>query len=809
MEKRPRAVTPTLLVIITLLAMSAVFAGGVARPQGALAGDSVTFTQPNPISLPTTTAPSKADRYPLPITVPNSTTGTVTGVSVTLHGLSHTAAFDLDILLVGPTGRSALLMSDAGRTSDLNDATLTFSSTATTPLPETTAIANGTYQPTNYGTGDIFPSPAPGPPKGGYGTSLSTFNDVARGGVWSLYIVDDLPTAFAGDLAGGWELRLRVSLGGSSATLIFATDSPSLIQNVRTGSPYPSRITVSGMTGNIETLHVALSITHANPDDLDVLLVSPTGTGIMLMSDVGGSTDVSPVVITFDHDAASGVPDSGPLTQGRFRPTDIDTGADDAVVSPAPEHRNGQLTDLRATDPNGVWSLYVLDDRPTHDAGTINSWSIEIETNIPPTPSQLLPTEIVADAGSVREVELRASDPDTLFRSLTWSAGNLPPWASVVSPEEPDFGDPYLLRIAPTASHIGFNERAAVMVSDGVSQVEFDFQLTVVDDLVAPTVELVQLEPMNEDGWQQIRPRVQVTGIDDPGGTGVASIIYSLAGALNRDFEEIESDGFFNHTYIEGIITMTVFARDHAGNAGPISTITTKYDKTAPTMGTVGIRFPEQGGLSSTLDGTTIFVPVQGRWSATDATSGVSQYVAAIEANGTDRTAIRLTQPLQPRATLQLEPGHTYRFAAGAIDLADNQSAERLSPARELALQDDSDAASDYSTGWVTNTNGTFLGGTAHSSITTDSTVTYTFTGRSVTWLTSFGPNRGIAEVSIDGGAPVLVDTYRSFTKHRQIAFAANNLTDTQHTLVIRVTGNKNSASTAARIFIDGFATLR
>ncbi|GBF56052.1 alkaline phosphatase [Microcystis sp. 0824] len=47
------------------------------------------------------------------------------------------------------------------------------------------------------------------------------------------------------------------------------------------------------------------------PDDIDVLLVGPTGAKALLMSDVGGSDDVNNVTLTFDPTATSFLPDSG------------------------------------------------------------------------------------------------------------------------------------------------------------------------------------------------------------------------------------------------------------------------------------------------------------------------------------------------------------------------------------------------------------------------------------------------------------------------------------------------------------------
>ena len=75
-------------------------------------------------------------------------------------------------------------------------------------------------------------------------------------------------------------------------------------------SPYPSNITISGQSGVLVALTVTLnSITHTNPDDIDVLLVGPAGQDVMLMSDAGGSSNISNVTLIFDDAAATTLPD--------------------------------------------------------------------------------------------------------------------------------------------------------------------------------------------------------------------------------------------------------------------------------------------------------------------------------------------------------------------------------------------------------------------------------------------------------------------------------------------------------------------
>jgi hypothetical protein len=134
---------------------------------------------------------------------------------VTLDRISHTYPDDLDILLVAPGGQKVLLMSDAGGGTGINNVTLTFDDAAASNLPDSSAIVSGTYKPTDFTTGDAFPSPAPAGP---YGTALSVFNGLNPNGTWSLYVMDDA-AGDSGSIAGGWSLKFAYAATPASTGL--------------------------------------------------------------------------------------------------------------------------------------------------------------------------------------------------------------------------------------------------------------------------------------------------------------------------------------------------------------------------------------------------------------------------------------------------------------------------------------------------------------------------------------------------------------------------------------------------------------
>ena len=162
----------------------------------------VEFTNPAPIAIPDL---APANPYPSNIDV-SGVVGTVTKVTVTINGLSHTNPASLDFLLVGPGGQNAIIWSDAGNLRDVSNITVTLDDNSPMPLPDNAPIVSGTYQPANYnfGPGDTWPPPAPTPLGG---SALSIFNGTDPNGTWSLYLVDE-EFADCGAIFRGWTLSI-------------------------------------------------------------------------------------------------------------------------------------------------------------------------------------------------------------------------------------------------------------------------------------------------------------------------------------------------------------------------------------------------------------------------------------------------------------------------------------------------------------------------------------------------------------------------------------------------------------------------
>jgi subtilisin-like proprotein convertase family protein len=343
--------------------------------------NSVAVPTPTPLLIPAATYPSTINVAGL--------TGTTTKVTVSFRGFTHRFTSRLDFLLVSPTGQKFIVLSDRGNDQvPIRDLDITFDDDAASffPLFEI-PVSGNSYKPTNVGSNDVFPAPAPSPP---YGSSLDstlngTFNGANPNGNWSLYIVNQGNSSDEGALNLGWNLNITTT--GSPATTFANTNYLEIPWVKAKAAPYGSIINVSGTSGVVSNLKVSLNgISHGRTSDIDVLLVSPNGSGVIIMGDIGGTSGATNIDLTLDDAAPQFLPENSPLTSGIYKlrnSTNSNTIIDsDTFLAPAPLYylNSGTLAGFNKISPNGNWTLYVMDDSPGESGMIAGGWSLDITT---------------------------------------------------------------------------------------------------------------------------------------------------------------------------------------------------------------------------------------------------------------------------------------------------------------------------------------------------------------------------------------------------------------------------------------------
>ncbi len=186
-------------------AASAVLLLALAAPVAASTVQSFNNTAPITINVQGNATP-----YPSNIAV-SGVPNAFTRLEVQLNGFSHTFPDDVDILLVGPQGQRAILMSDAGGGGPgVSGLTLSFAQTASNAIPDATAPGSGLFRPANYVASadanpiETFPTPGPGDLTDAP-ADLSVFSGTNPNGIWNLFVVDDA-SGDSGSISGGWRL---------------------------------------------------------------------------------------------------------------------------------------------------------------------------------------------------------------------------------------------------------------------------------------------------------------------------------------------------------------------------------------------------------------------------------------------------------------------------------------------------------------------------------------------------------------------------------------------------------------------------
>ena len=181
------------------------------------------------LSSITITDNSQASLYPSNVNFTES--GVIADVDVHLFSVDHGFPDDVDVLLVGPGGQQATILSDAGGGNGVVDDYLTFDDEAAAPLSDDGLFDDSvSWQPTNHEGADTFPTV----PAVSGASALSVFDGTNVQGDWKLYVVDD-DLFVSGDISGGWGLTVSLR-----------------------SVPSPSQINVSGLGTRVVAVDLAL-----------------------------------------------------------------------------------------------------------------------------------------------------------------------------------------------------------------------------------------------------------------------------------------------------------------------------------------------------------------------------------------------------------------------------------------------------------------------------------------------------------------------------------------------------------------------
>jgi len=247
---------------------------------------------------------------------------------------------------------------------------------------------------------------------------------------------------------------------------------------------------------------------------------------------------------------------------------------------------------------------------------------------------------------------------------------------------------------------------------------------------------------------------------------------------------------------------------------GPSSALSNAVVVAAPATTTapvVSLKVPS-GPVSTTA------VPVGLTWTGTNATAYELQQSVSGGAFADLAGCTAATPCASTSATVSVKPSPTnqatvnsYRYQVRATNAAGTFGAYTAGPTFSVPATDNTGGFS-FNGGW----SGVNLTGAYNGSVQESSTVggfaqnSTALSGATVAWVSTTGPDRGMATVSVDGAAPQTVDLYSPTLKPATVVWQATKLgTATGHTIRVTVLSTRNPAATGNKVDIDALLALK
>jgi subtilisin-like proprotein convertase family protein len=276
--------------------------------------------------------------------------------------------------LVAESGSPTNGAVDPYETVTVNWSLVNVGNAATTNLVATLKATNGVYYPSasqNYGAipaGATVTRPFTFIPSGSCGGSVTGVVQLTDGAAEMGIISQVFPLG---------------AVQTTIVTQVFNNTSSITIRDANTALPYPSTLSVSGVSTPVTRITARLNgVSHPYSWDINALLVGPGGQNVALMTYAGGSS-VSSANLTFDDTAASDLPYDTQIVSGTYMPSDYELSVFGSIdfPSPAPSRPYGSTLAPLAAAPNGVWSLYVYDTSSGGSGNISGGWTLNFVTS--------------------------------------------------------------------------------------------------------------------------------------------------------------------------------------------------------------------------------------------------------------------------------------------------------------------------------------------------------------------------------------------------------------------------------------------
>ncbi|MFG2786884.1 N-acetylmuramoyl-L-alanine amidase [Streptomyces sp. NPDC048419] len=236
-----------------------------------------------------------------------------------------------------------------------------------------------------------------------------------------------------------------------------------------------------------------------------------------------------------------------------------------------------------------------------------------------------------------------------------------------------------------------------------------------------------------------------------------------------------------------GSHSVAVRAVHQSGRTATSAALTVATDTTAPTFTTT----PKISLRTGTVNTTA--VPVTLGWKATDN--------AALKSVSLLSPTTATFGPTTTSSSRTAKSGSASTWSMKAYDYAGNTRTS--SPSYTPVILQESSAVKSGT--WSTRSSTSYLGGKSYSSSSRNASLTWTFTGRSASWVVSRASSSGQVYVYVDGTKVSTVDLKSSTTMYRQAIWTKTWSSSAKHTVKIVVVGTSGRPT----ITTDGLVYLK
>jgi outer membrane lipoprotein SlyB len=214
--------------------------------------------------------------------------------------------------------------------------------------------------------------------------------------------------------------------------------------------------------------------------------------------------------------------------------------------------------------------------------------------------------------------------------------------------------------------------------------------------------------------------------------------------------------------------------------------------------------FNDPIALLSPIQNSTL--PVDLTWTGSGTSSQLQMATGSSTASLGAWTAVSLTpsSATSTRVKLAMGPssGYAYQFRVRSCNGA-VCSPWATGPKFTLQPVDEAGMAPGQFKGTWTNVavNGAYGGSVRRASGSATATlapaVTFSVAGNAA-WVSTLGPDQGLAQVQVDNGRPEVVDLYSATVQTRRVVWARDALAAGSHTITLTVLGKKSPANPGA-----------